>query len=182
MEATPERQLALNFLSVIHSLWVEHPDTYTVKEVADDLVPALAQICIKALARDIRNTLTDAEQQAWVIDGSIVDGPSVLKGGIDTDPLNLRDVLNKIIHGAPTLVVVQDGVVHLHFRNTAIDRKDPRNRWTEAWFSGTQMLQILGEVLSKHSGDRLQERERKIMQLIEKLGTRQFLPTRYIGK
>jgi hypothetical protein len=55
MGARPEQQLTLNFLTALHGLWVQFPGNYTVEESIDDLVPALAQMCIKALAADIRD-------------------------------------------------------------------------------------------------------------------------------
>jgi hypothetical protein len=180
MGATPDRQLALNFLSVVHDLWLKYPDTYSVEEVADDLVPALAQMCIKALAGDIRDGLPARKQQEISIEGSLMDGARLVKGDGAATPLNLRDVVNKIIHGAPTFIVVRDGVMQLHFQNR-IKATRPEYAWTEAWFSGTQLLQLLGSILYKHDGDRALEREREIARFLEALGPRRFLPTSYAG-
>jgi hypothetical protein len=170
MGATPDQQLALNFLSVIHDLWLQHPGTHPVNEIDDDLVPALAQICIKALAADVRDTIPINTQRSMAIDGRLLDGERPLKGAGAANPLNLRDIVNKIVHGTPTLVVVRDEVVHLHFRSTTKDD------WTEAWFSGTRLIQQLGSVLHKRDGDRAQRREQEIMQFVEKAGTQRFLP------
>ena len=55
MGARPEQQLALNFLTAVHTLWIQHPGTYHVRETTEDIVPALAHMCIKALASDVRD-------------------------------------------------------------------------------------------------------------------------------
>jgi hypothetical protein len=163
MGARPEQQLTLNFLAALHGLWVKFPGSYKVEESADDLIPALAQICIKALAADVRDGSSAESQRDQVIDGRIsyVDGTE--------GPLNLREVVNKIIHGTPTLVVVEDEAVNLHFRNNGT------RDWSEAWFSGTQLLQVLDGKLHKHPADR---RENEIARFLESLGARNFLPTR----
>jgi hypothetical protein len=162
MGAWPEQQLALNFLAAIHELWVENPGNYAVKESLDDLVPALAQMCIKALAADLRDELSPARQHQIVVDGRIVQAD-----GTEKRP-DLRDVLNKIIHGRPILVVVEDGAVQLHFRAYKDDS------WTEAWFSGTQLLQVLARILFKHPPN---GREDAIALILEELGPKRFLPT-----
>ncbi|MFF5249081.1 hypothetical protein ACFY3V_32775 [Streptosporangium sp. NPDC000095] len=172
MGARPEQQLALNFLTAIHDLWVQYPGNYMVKESADDLVPALAQICIKALAADVRDGSSSSDQQGTAIDGQLLDVDRVLKGNGAAEQLTLRDVVNKIIHGTPTSVEVRNGDVLLHFRNNSADR------WTLAWFSGTKLLQELGKTLVKHKGPQIEEREREIAQLLETLGVQRFLPSR----
>jgi hypothetical protein len=65
-------------------------------------------------------------------------------------------------------VVVRDEVVWLYFRN------NENTGWTEAWFSGTQVLQILNDRLHKHPAE---QRENEITQFIQDLGVRRFLPT-----
>ena len=58
MGARAEQQLALSFLTVLVGLWERAPvGDYKVEEVDDDLVPALAQMCIKALASDVQTRL-----------------------------------------------------------------------------------------------------------------------------
>jgi hypothetical protein len=162
MGARPEQQLTLNFLTALHGLWVQFPGNYTVEESIDDLVPALAQMCIKALAADIRDGSSAASQHDIAIDGRIVkvDGTE--------EPVDLRDVVNKIIHGTPTLVVVRNETVQLHFRNNG------PLEWTEAWFSGTQLLQELGRGLYKHPAG---GREYEITRFLQELGVARFLPT-----
>ncbi|WP_156080817.1 hypothetical protein [Microbispora rosea] len=174
MGARPEQQLALNFLAAIHHLWVQHPGSYTVEESTDDLVPALAQMCIKALAADVRDGSPSGEQEV-AIDGQLIqdDGAAV--------PLTLRDVVNKIIHGTPTLVEVRDGKVLLHFRNNFTGGRNRVDKWTHAWFSGTQLLGELGKELFKHKDSRAEKREWEIARLLETLGVDRFLPTA-IGK
>ncbi|WP_143736912.1 hypothetical protein [Microbispora sp. GKU 823] len=170
MGARPEQQLALNFLDAIHRLWIQHPGSYTVRETIDDLVPALAQMCIKALAADVRDA-PPADEQEIAIDGQLIqdDGATV--------PLTLRDVVNKIIHGTPTLVEVRDREVLLHFRNNFAGGRNRVDKWTCAWFSGTNLLKKLNEELSKHEGPQVEKREREIAQLLETLGVDRFLPT-----
>jgi hypothetical protein len=43
-----------------------------------------------------------------------MDGTRLLKGDHAKQPLSLRDVVNKIIHGAPAYVMVRDGVMELN--------------------------------------------------------------------
>ncbi len=76
MGARPEQQLTLNFLAALHGLWVKFPGSYKVEESANDLIPALAQICIKALAADVRDGSSAESQRDQVIDGRIlyIDG------------------------------------------------------------------------------------------------------------
>jgi hypothetical protein len=170
MGATPDQQLALNFLSMIHNLWLKYPGSHPVKKIEDDFVSALAQICIKALAADVRDTIPIDIQYSTTIDGSLMDGDRLVKGVDAASPLNLRDLVNKVVHGTPTRVVVRDDVVHLHFRNSTKDD------WTEAVFSGTQLIQQLSTVLHKRDGDKSQRQEQAIMQFIEKVGAQSFLP------
>jgi hypothetical protein len=173
MGARPEQQLALNFLAAVHDLWIQHPGTYTVEESADDLVPSLAQMCIKALASDVRDDDSAVDQLDMPIDGVLANGSQNLKGFDGLAPLTLREALNKIIHGIPVSVEVRDDDVKLHFRASSAD-----NRWTEVWFSGTQLLKILGAVLYKHQTERAEVREREIGTFLNRLGAERFLPTR----
>jgi hypothetical protein len=162
MGARPEQQLALNFLVAVHRLWLDFPGSYVVEESTNDLVAALAQTCIKALAADVRDGSSVASQRATVIDGRIVDAD-----GTEV-PINLREVVNKIIHGSPTLVVVTDGVIRLHFSN------NKSGDWIKAWFSATQVLDELNRELYKHPPD---EREDEISLFLQELGPERFLPT-----
>ena len=172
MGARPEQQLALNFLAAVHDLWVQHPGTYEVTQSTNDLVPALAQMCIKSLAADVRDSREPAAAAAQntVINGQLSERGGVISGARTGRPLNLRDALNKIIHGTPSAVIVHNGIVELHFTNNS-----DSERWTEAWFSGTQLVEVLGNALIKHPG--AAERERKVAKLLEELGEKRFLPS-----
>lgn len=172
MGARPEQQLALNFLTAVHDLWIQHPGIYTVKESIEDLVPALAQMCIKALASDIRDDDSTKQKQDMEIDGVLVNGRRILKGRNGKPPLTLRVALNKIIHGTPTSVEVREDDVRLHFGNSSAGEG-----WTEVWFSGTQLLKQLDSVLYKHQTERTEEREREIGQLVADLGVGRLLPS-----
>jgi hypothetical protein len=116
----------------------------------------------KGPGADVRDGSSVASQRATVIDGRIVeaDGTEV--------PINLREVVNKIIHGSPTLVAVTDGVIRLHFSN------NKSGEWVKAWFSATQVLEELNRELYKHPPG---EREDEITLLFQKLGPERFLPT-----
>lgn len=170
MGPRPEQQLALNFLAAVHDLWIQHPGIYDVKESIEDLVPALAQMCIKALASDIRDDDSTKQKQDMKIDGVLMNGCRILKGRNGT-PLTLHVALNKVIHGTPVSVEVRDDDVRLHFSNSSADES-----WTEVWFSGTQLLKQLHGVLYKHRNERTQEREREIGRLLADLEVGRFLP------
>jgi len=132
MGARPEQQLALNFLAAVHDLWIHQPPgTYHVEESIEDLVPALAQMCIKALASDIRDDDSTKQEQGMEVDGVLVNGRRILKGGNGKPPLTLHDALNKIIHGTPTSLEVRHDDVQLHYSNRSVSES-----WTEVWFSG----------------------------------------------
>lgn len=170
MGARPEQQLALNFLSAVHDLWVKYPGTYVVKESLDDLVPALAQMCIKALAADVRDGIPPADQYRTSVDGELLNHGQVLKGGHADQQLTLRDVVNKIIHGTPAITEVSNRAVLPHFTNSAA------GDWTAAWFSGTDLLRILDRLLYKHHTTQAAQREQKIADLLRALGEEGFLP------
>jgi hypothetical protein len=171
MGARPEQQLALNFLAAVHTLWIQHPGTYQVREATDDIVPALAQMCIKALASDVRDDDARAQEQQAHIDGVIMNGDRTIKGGIGQPQLTLRDALNKVIHGTPVSVEVRDSAVWLNFSNSLA-----RESWTKASFSGTQLLGCLDRALYKHRTGQAEEREREIGQFLVGLGVARFLP------
>jgi hypothetical protein len=169
--ARPEQQLALNFLSAVHDLWIQYPGNYVVEESIDDLVPALAQMCIKSLATDVRDGISLSDQRGTSIHGQLFDHGRVVRGAATTGALSLRDVVNKIIHGTPALVEVDNRAVLLHFTNNASDG------WTNAWFSGTQLLRELARLLYKHRTGQAEAREQEIAKLLQTLGRQRFLPT-----
>jgi hypothetical protein len=164
--ARPDQQLALNFLAVLHELWCEHPGSYVVQENADDLVASLAQMSIKALAADLRDGLPESTK------GEEVKGWLERPNG--RVALTLLDVLNKIIHGSPTGVEVEEGTIWLKFSNNT-PAVGPR--WNEAVISATDVLRCLESSLHKHRGSPAEEREQQIKSFLESLGPRRFLPT-----
>ncbi len=172
MGARPEQQLALTFLSAVHHLWIQHPGTYVVTESTEDLVLALAQMCIKALAADVRDDPFLADKQSEPVNGRLVNNGQILAESGSATTLTLHDVLNKVIHGTPTLVVVQEGDVRLYFESSSPDR------WTEAWFSGTEVLEMLNVLLYKHRTNAARAREHEITEFLSRLGVGNFLPTR----
>ena len=176
MGARPEQQLALNFLAAIHDLWLAHPGTYHVEESLDDLVPALAQMCIKALASDVRDDDSTQQVQQMPIDGVLMNGDRAVGGNAGRQQLTLRDALNKVIHGTPVSIEVRDDEVWLHFGNSSV-----RETWTEVWFSGTQLLRQLEMALYKHRNERAEEREREIGRFLAVLGIERFLPQKVPG-
>ena len=109
-----------------------------VEESLDDLVPALAQMCIKALASDVRDDDSTQQVQQMPIDGVLMNGDRAVGGNAGRQQLTLRDALNKVIHGTPVSIEVRDDEVWLHFGNSSV-----RETWTEVWFSGTQLLRQL---------------------------------------
>jgi hypothetical protein len=111
----------------------------------DDLVPALAQMCIKALALDVRDDDSTVHKQRMPIRGVLMNDTQIPKGENGLPPLTLRDALNKIIHGTPTSVEVRDDDLRLYFSSTS-----PGESRTKVWFSGTQLLRQFDRMLYKH--------------------------------
>lgn len=62
MGARADIRLTWSFLSALTALWAVNPGTYKVEDEADDLMPALAQMCIKALATEVRETVPGSKQ------------------------------------------------------------------------------------------------------------------------
>jgi len=63
MGAQPDLRLTWSFLSAIAELWTAYPGTYKVADEAEDLIPALAQMSIKALAAEVRESVSPADQR-----------------------------------------------------------------------------------------------------------------------
>ena len=188
MGARPEQQLALNFLRAVNDLWIDHPGKYIVKEEAVDLVPALAQVCIKALATDLRDSSSPARQRGTPVNGCLLNSGRVVRSSDTLESLNLRDVVNKIIHGTPTEVEVRSGEVILHYKNSRPARQNASARqtqfwrgsgeedaWTDAWFSASEVLKVLEGRLYKHRSSRVAVREAEIQRLLSTLGFERFL-------
>lgn len=110
-------------------------------------------------------------KQKAPITGCLVNNGQILAGSGSATPLTLRDVFNKVIHGAPISVRVQERDVRLHFESSSLDR------WTEAWFSGTEVLEELNLLLHKYRTDLAEAREREISWFLTGLGVEKFLPT-----
>ncbi len=181
MGARPEQQLVLNFLRAVHDLWIQHPGTYVVQEETIDLVPALAQTCIKSLATDLRDDPHVTGQRSTLVSGCLLNAGQAVRGcGGEAESIALRDILNKVIHGTPTKVEVRSDEVALHFRNsTPVRGFKPRHGgeepWTDAWFSASEILKILEDRLYKHRNRRATARETEIAHLIAILGFERFL-------
>jgi hypothetical protein len=165
MGARPDQQLALSFLSTLTTLWLRHPGKYRVEETDADLVPALAQMCIKALAADVRDGV-EVSRQRRPVTGELIypdDRRSML---------TIRDVVNKIIHGGPERVEVTTNDVLLYF----VNNDQGPGGWSEMWFSARTLSKEMDALLYKHD-DRAAERERRIAELLDDLGEDRFLPS-----
>lgn len=165
MGARADQQLALSFLTTVMTLWMRHPGTYKVAETDSDLVPALAQMCIKALAADVRDGVEVARQRRPVV------GELAYRDGRKSN-LTVRDVVNKIIHGSPERVVVTADDVLLYF----VNNDQGPDGWSEMWFSGRTFSEELDSLLYKHR-HRAPERERRIAEFLNGLGEHMFLPS-----
>lgn len=169
MGARPEQQLALSFLAVVGSLWSQHPGTYKVVETDTDLLPALAQMCIKSLAADVRDGVERHKQDRTM------PGELVYRDGRRSE-LTIRDIVNKIVHGSPERIEVTDGDVRLYF----VNNESGQAGWREMWFSGPAFSAALDDVLYKHR-HKAPDRERRIADLLDRLGPSQFLPSLGVG-
>lgn len=171
MGAQPDLRLTWSFLHALAEMWSSHPGIYKVVDEADDLVPALAQMCIRAFASEVRESVPRSVQKATTVAGALTR-----RSGESTD-VTLYDIANKVTHGAPERIVVEeDGDVRLHFVNSANESAD-RARWTEVWFSAHDLVEVLNLVLYviPHASV---SRDRAVRSFIEELGPGRFLPTR----
>jgi hypothetical protein len=66
----------VEFLSAIAELWSAHPGTYKVADEAEDLIAALAQVSIKSLAAEVRESVPPADQ------AERIEGQLILPGGL----------------------------------------------------------------------------------------------------
>ena len=112
MGARPDLRLTWSFLSAIAELWSAYPGTYKVEDEAEDLIPALAQLSIKALLAEIRESVPIARQKEAHIEGELVS-----HGG-EVSPINVREVANKVVHGSPDRVIVENCDIRLYFVNS----------------------------------------------------------------
>lgn len=171
MGAQPDLRLTWSFLHTLAEMWSAHPGTYKVADEADDLVPALAQMSIRAFASEVRESVPRQIQKATSVAGTLIR-----RSGESAD-VTLYDIANKVTHGSPERIVVEDdGDVRLHFVNSANEGAD-RASWTEVWFSARDLLDVLYRVL--HIQPHVSaSRDRAIRSFIEELGPGRFIPTR----
>lgn len=168
MGAQPDLRLTWSFLTAITNLWLLYPGTYKVADEADDLIPALAQMSIKAMAAEVRESTPSADQQQ-VIAGELRTPDGEVRG------VTVRDVANKVVHGSPERVVVEDGDIRLYFVNSPRERGSAR--WSELWFSATSFIQAMHRLLHVRPHES-QQRDEQVRALILQLGPDQFLPSR----
>jgi hypothetical protein len=169
--AQPDLRLTWSFLSAIAELWSAHPGTYKVADEADDLIPALAQMSIKALAAEVRESVPLAAQTER-IEGELMSPDGV------ASPVTVRDVTNKVVHGSPERVVVEDGDIRLYFVNSA--NEVHTSRWTELWFSAPSFIGVMHRLLYVRPHDS-EPRDEAVRALILELGPDRFLPSRVAG-
>lgn len=148
-------------------MWTLHPGTYKVEDEADDLVPALAQMCIKALASEVRETVPLAKQ------AQTIAGELTLSSGRRTD-VSIREVANKVVHGSPERVVVLDGDIQLYFVNS--EKEAAQGRWIEMWFSASGFIEALHTLLYIGPHDS-ESRDEGVRQMIHGLGASRLLPS-----
>ncbi|WP_156996830.1 hypothetical protein [Knoellia aerolata] len=171
MGAQPDLRLTWSFLSALAALWASHPGTYKVRDEADDLIPALAQMSIKALAAEVRESVSAADQRV------AIKGELALPGGA-TSPVTVRDIANKIVHGSPDRVEVADGDIRLYFVNSPNEAGS--GRWVELWFSAPSFISAMYPILhiKPHDSPR---RDTAVRDFIAQLGVGRFLPSRVGG-
>lgn len=168
MGAQPDLRLTWSFLSAVADLWSSHPGTYKVVDEAADLIPALAQMSIKALAAEVRESVLEADQAEHI------DGELRSPGGLAT-PVTVRDVANKVVHGSPERVVVDaSGEIRLHFVNSP--NEVGKGKWTECWFSAQSFIEVLHRLLYVRPHDS-PERDEAVRSFIQRLGPERFLPS-----
>lgn len=90
MGAQPDLRLTWSYLSAVAELWSAHPGIYKVADEAENLnpAPAPAQMSIKALAAEVRESVPSADQRERL------DGELILPGGAEST-VTVRDVANK---------------------------------------------------------------------------------------
>ncbi|WP_295696428.1 hypothetical protein [Lapillicoccus sp.] len=138
MEANPDVRLTWSFLRAIAELWALHPGTYRVVDESENLIAALAQMAIRALAVEVRET-------ASIVDQRIPITGVLTRSDGSASAVTLRDVTNKVVHGTPERVVVSGNDIVLHFVNSA--NEVSVGRWTEISFSVTSFTDSLHTAL-----------------------------------
>ena len=171
MGATPNQVLSIAVLLAFHELWLEHPGSYEVRSTENDAFAALPQIFVKAFAADQRDNGFGTAVEEHGVEGELTtsDGAAT--------PVTVRDVLNKIIHGRPSKVEVLGTTIWLTFTNVR-PGSTPRDSWTIARFSGTNLLQVLREIAMNRTEERQAvERSEQVLEVLRQLGQNRFLPT-----
>lgn len=171
MGAQPDLRLTWSFLSAIADLWAAHPGTYKVADEADDLIPALAQMSIKSLAAEVRESVPLADQTQRI------EGQLTSQGGV-VSPVTVRDVANKILHGSPERVVVDNGDIRLHYVNSP--NEVGTGRWIELWFSAPSFIDVMHRLLYVRPHDSV-TRDGGVRAFILELGPDRFLPSPMAG-
>jgi hypothetical protein len=171
MGATPNQVLSIAVLLAFHELWLEHPGTYEVRPTGNDVLAALPQIFMKAFAADQRDNGFGPS-----VDAHRVEGELTASDGNPTS-ITVRDVLNKIIHGRPSKVEVLETTIWLTFTNVR-PGPTPREAWTVARYSGTNLLQVLrANAMNRGEEDQAVERAKQVLIEMRQLGEDRFLPT-----
>ncbi|MDR7253976.1 hypothetical protein J2X46_002966 [Nocardioides sp. BE266] len=171
MGAQPDLRLSWSFLKALAEMWSSHPGTYKVADESEDLVPALAQMCIRAFASEVRESVPREEQKATTIAGSLT------KRNGESSNVTLHDIGNKVTHGSPDRIVVSpDGDVRLFFVNSKNESADHAN-WTDVWFSASHLIEVLHGVLyvAPHHSE---AREDGVRRFVDELGPSRLLPSR----
>jgi hypothetical protein len=161
-------RLTWSFLHAVADMWSSHPGTYRVVDEADDLVPAFAQMCMRAFASDVRN-LPQSGAQALSIRGELTNR----SGGVSE--VTVRQVANKFVHGNPERIVVQDdGDIRVYV--VPHENERTRESWTELWFSAPAFIDALYHLLYVKPEDS-PRRNSSVRAFIAGLGSDRFLPT-----
>lgn len=171
MGATPNQVLSIAVLLAFHELWLGHPGSYEVRPTENDVLAALPQIFVKAFAADQRENGFGPGIGAHRIAGEL----TASDGRVTS--ITVRDILNKIIHGRPSKIEVLETTIWLTFANVR-PGTTPREAWTVARYSGTDLLQVLrSNAMNRGEERQAVERSKQVLEDLRKLGEDRFLPT-----
>jgi hypothetical protein len=171
MGATPNQVLSIAVLLAFHELWLGHPGTYEVRPTESDVLATLPQIFVKAFAADQRDNGFGPGVGVHRVEGELTasDGHPA--------PITVRDILNKIIHGRPSKVEVFETAIWLTFTNVR-PGPTPREAWTVARYSGTNLLDVLRtNAMNRDEERQAVERAKQVLEDLRRLGEDRFLPT-----
>lgn len=170
MGATPNQVLSISVLLAFHELWLGHPGVYEVRPTEDDVLAALPQIFVKAFAADQRENGFGPSVGRHPIEGELIASDG------NPTPITVQDVLNKIIHGRPSKVEVLETAIWLTFTNVR-PGPTPREAWTVARYSGTNLLQVLrAKAMNRSEEGQAVEQSRQVLEALRQLGEGRFLP------